>query len=101
MPGLGLVVCDAGLAIETEKRFVKQAPRRMHQDLVAKIELEVDKSQLHQGGTIPSLLASIVSAKKKNGKIRVCSARSPVGASITQVIAWGFLVRRWFGGCNG
>ncbi|RWR87995.1 hypothetical protein CKAN_01697000 [Cinnamomum micranthum f. kanehirae] len=45
MPGLDLKVATHKLAVDPSKRPVKQAQRRFHSDLAAKIELEIYKLQ--------------------------------------------------------
>lgn len=63
------------LAIEPEKRPVKQAPRRMHPDLAAKVEAEVDRlimAKFIWEVQYQVWLANIVPVKKKNVQIRVC-----------------------------
>lgn len=71
VPGVDPVVATHLLAIEPDKRPVKQAPRCMHSDLPAKVEPVVDK--LVNSGFIRevqfSIWLAIVLIKKKNGQI--------------------------------
>lgn len=62
------------LAIESDRRPVKQAPRRMHLDLTDKIEAEVDRlitAKFIRELQYLVLLANVVPIKKNNRQIRV------------------------------
>lgn len=75
MPGLDPAIAIHRLAIETDRRFVKQAPKRMHPDLAAKVEAEVDRlimAKFIREVQYPVWLANVEPVKKKNGQIRVC-----------------------------
>lgn len=75
MPGLDPNVAVHRLAVSSQCRYVKQAPRRFRPELQVQINAEIDK--LINAGFIrevqyPTWLASIVPVKKKNGQIRIC-----------------------------
>lgn len=75
MPELDPAITMHRLAIELNRRSVKQAHRSMHPDLAAKVEAEVDKlimAKFIREVQYPVWLANVVPIKKKNGQIRVC-----------------------------
>lgn len=72
MSGLDLAVAMHCLAVEPDRRPMKQAPKRIHPDLATKVEIEVDKLVSPALFGKYNILLHIVSVKKKKVKVRVC-----------------------------
>ena len=75
MPGLSRKVVELQLPIRTDKKPVKQIPRRFAPEILPKIKEEIERL-LKCGFIRPARyvdwLANVVPVKKKNGSIRVC-----------------------------
>jgi hypothetical protein len=75
MPGLNRKVVELRLPIRSDKKPVKQIPRRFAPQILPKIKEEIERL-LKCGFIRPARyvdwLANVVPVKKKNGTIRVC-----------------------------
>ncbi|WJX50210.1 hypothetical protein P8452_36545 [Trifolium repens] len=75
MPGLSRKLVEHELPVRTDKKPVKQLPRRFAPEITSKIKEEIERllrSKFIRTARYVEWLANIVSVIKKNGSLRVC-----------------------------